>query len=641
MDRVTAGTTRDPATVGPYRLVRKLGEGGMGVVHLATDPAGRAVALKVLRAHVANDEEARRRLGREVTTLRRVRHPRVAEVLDADVSGAEPYLVTRFVPGRSLEEEVRDTGPLPAGQVARIGRGLAEALSAIHAVGVVHRDVKPANVMLVDGDPVVIDFGIAHIADESRITRTGLVMGTPGYLSPELIYGGAVTTATDWWAWGATLAFAATGRQPFGTGPIAGVLERVRLGRSDLDGVEPGLRELLAATLSADAGRRPTSAQLMARLDGVIAGVTTAPSVAGPDDPTSRTSPPLDRTRRMPPVGSAGAQQAAPAAGRPRAADARDANARRAADPRAAGRPGSAPIPPFPGAARTAYPPPPVPYPQQQVPYPQQYAPPSGPPGYPAPAQPHQPQGHQPYRHGYHQPDHRSYPQAGPGGPVPTARSNRAPSAGGPAQAGRQPWPPVTEEGRITGTLAAITLALAAVAAVAPGGAVVLAFCWSVLARLVQRSTAGLQRRRQELGGPSSTDVAVTVAALPWRLLMSMVMSVLTLFLPALVAASAAFIVGSVLSGDGVPRPAGALALCAGMVAGAVTSWWGPGGWSLRTGSRAVVRAVTRGRGGRIAVATACVLVAVAAMMVATNSGFTPDWSPFPAPTGLTGRSIG
>ncbi|HEX2810945.1 MAG TPA: protein kinase, partial [Kineosporiaceae bacterium] len=136
---MTAGTTQHPATVGPYRLIRKLGEGGMGVVHLALDPAGRAVAVKVLRAHVANDEEARHRLSREVATLRRVRHPRVAEVLDADVVGAEPYVVTRFVPGRSLEEEIRATGPMPAAAAARTGRALAEAIATIHAAGVVHR----------------------------------------------------------------------------------------------------------------------------------------------------------------------------------------------------------------------------------------------------------------------------------------------------------------------------------------------------------------------------------------------------------------------------------------------------------------------------------------------------------------------
>jgi serine/threonine protein kinase len=680
----------------------------MGVVHLATDPAGRAVALKVLRAHVANDDEARRRLGREVATLRRVRHPQVAEVLDADVAGAEPYLVTRFVPGRTLEDEVRAGGPLPAGHVARIGRTLASALAAIHAAGVVHRDLKPANVMLVDGEPVLIDFGIAHVADESRITRTGLVMGTPGYLSPELIYGGAVTPATDWWAWGATLAFAATGRQPFGGGPIEVILERVRRGQSDLDGVEPGLRELLIETLTVESDARLSYGELMVRLDEVIAGVTTAPSavdahgrpVALPNDPTTRTAPPGA-------AGGAASNGAAippfPGAARPRPPIRQ--TGRSAALPPAAAAPPSAPAsappsaqqpyqepyrqpyqqphqqpyqqPGYPSPQHPQYPPygtPPAypganggPAPQYPVPQHQQpsYQPPSG---YqqPYPPSSHQPHAHQPhaqYPHPYGQQPpypHQQppYPQgpAYPWAPQQTGGGDRssAPGRGGPpAATPQQPWQPAssargqaphgaavdgtTSTARLTGTLAALLVALAAVAAVAPGGALVLAFCLSVLSRLVQRSSAGLQRRREELGGRRSTDMAVTVVALPWRLLMSLVMSVVTMVLPVLVATSTAFIVGALASQDGAPHPTGATALFAGMLAGVATAWWGPGGWSLRTGSRAVVRSVTRNRGGRIAVIALCALVVLAAWMVASRAGYSPDWAPFPPPESLRG----
>ena len=178
--------------LGPYRLVEELGTGGMGVVHLALDRGGRAVALKVLRAHVADDAEARTRLEREVATLSRITDPRVAPVIDADLTGSRPYIVTRFVPGPSLDELVGDNGPLDGPQLVRVARGLAGAIKSIHAAGVVHRDVKPSNVLLDDeGDPVLIDFGIAHLADDVRITVTGLVMGTPGYLSPEVINGGA------------------------------------------------------------------------------------------------------------------------------------------------------------------------------------------------------------------------------------------------------------------------------------------------------------------------------------------------------------------------------------------------------------------------------------------------------------------
>src|SRR5215213_2419569 len=266
MSTLRAGLPGEPVTVGPYRLVHRIGEGGMGVVHLALDEQGRAVALKVLRDHVCADPEARARLRREVETLRRVHSPHVAEVLGADLDGERPYLATRFVPGRTLEEHVRADGPLVTEDVVRIGLVLAEALDSIHRAGVVHRDVKPANVLLLDGDPVIVDFGIAHLADQTRITRAGLVMGTPGYLSPEVVAGWPVTPGTDWWGWGSTLAFAATGRSPFGSGPLEVVLDRVRQGRPDLAGIDPRLVPVLEAALAPEPSRRPSAPELVAML---------------------------------------------------------------------------------------------------------------------------------------------------------------------------------------------------------------------------------------------------------------------------------------------------------------------------------------------------------------------------------------
>ena len=255
-----------PRKIGPYRLVEKIGEGGMGVVYLGAGPEGHRVAVKVLGAAVAGDPNARQRLAREVETMRRVRNRFVAEVLDADVDGPSPYIVTRYVPGRTLEDTVRQGGPLRGVALDNLAEGLAEALTAIHVAGVVHRDLKPGNVML-DGDhPVIIDFGIAHIPDATRLTKTGLVMGTPGYLAPEVIEGGPSSGASDVHSWGATVAFAATGKQPFGSGTYQTIFFRVLEGKAELDGVPPYLLPFVTAALSTDPRSRPTARWLAGQL---------------------------------------------------------------------------------------------------------------------------------------------------------------------------------------------------------------------------------------------------------------------------------------------------------------------------------------------------------------------------------------
>ena len=251
--------------LGPYRLLERLGEGGMGVVYLADDPEQRKVAVKALRPAIAGDPNARRRLAREVETMRRVRSPFVAEVLDADVTSDPPYIVTRYVRGQTLEEVVNQSGPLTGPQLARLASGLALALAAVHAAGVVHRDLKPGNVMLANGEPVVIDFGIAQVPDSTRLTQTGMFMGTPGYLAPEVIEGKPSGPASDVHSWGATVAFAATGRPPFGTGAFETIFYRIINGQPDLDGFPAPLMALVAQALSREPARRPDTAELCGR----------------------------------------------------------------------------------------------------------------------------------------------------------------------------------------------------------------------------------------------------------------------------------------------------------------------------------------------------------------------------------------
>jgi hypothetical protein len=247
----------EPGTdVGGYAVVSVLGRGAMGAVYEAVDGGGHRVALKVLHAHVDANPAGRQRLRREVAALQRLRHPAVAQVLDAEFEGPHAFVVTELVDGLTLEEEVDSRGPLDLADLYSLADQLADALESVHASGVVHRDLKPSNVMVTPEGPSLIDFGIAQSPGDARATMTGFVMGTPGYIAPELLDGGDPVPETDWWSWAALLAFAATGRSPFGVRPTDLVLRRSREGRADLVGVPARTAQALAGALQADPARR-------------------------------------------------------------------------------------------------------------------------------------------------------------------------------------------------------------------------------------------------------------------------------------------------------------------------------------------------------------------------------------------------
>ncbi len=253
-------------SVGDYALLARLGEGGMGVVYLARKGTGPRVALKVLRPHIVGDAEARRRLAREVSSLERIRSRWIAEIVDADPWAATPYVATRYVPGLSLHDHVPQEGPITGQDLTWFAACLAQGVASVHAVGVLHRDVKPSNVLLEGRTPILIDFGLARVADDPKLTHTGWLLGTPGYLAPEILYGDDATTASDVHSWAATVAFAGTGHPPFGRGPSMAIMDRVRRGEHDLGGLPADLRALVAAALDPDPRRRPGLAEIVGRL---------------------------------------------------------------------------------------------------------------------------------------------------------------------------------------------------------------------------------------------------------------------------------------------------------------------------------------------------------------------------------------
>ncbi|MSD90806.1 serine/threonine-protein kinase [Bifidobacterium asteroides] len=261
--------------VGGYTLIEPLGGGAMGSVWRARDGGGQDYAMKILRESLEEDPvssdspdvqeraSARERLRREALALQRIRHPGVCRIVDMELDDALAFIVTELIEGRNLRDDVAVNGPYRGDDLERLARKLTDAVAAVHQAGIVHRDIKPTNVMISVSGPVLVDFGIAMGQGQSHVTRTGLVMGTPGFIAPEIIDGAEADQETDWWSTAAVLAYAATGRAVFGDKPMMAVLEREASGNADLSGLPVGTMRALRSALSPDRSARCTPQELL------------------------------------------------------------------------------------------------------------------------------------------------------------------------------------------------------------------------------------------------------------------------------------------------------------------------------------------------------------------------------------------
>ena len=259
----------DPREIGPYHLLGQLGTGGMGQVFLGMSAGGRPIAVKVIRTELASDPEFRARFRREVAAAQKVSGLFTALVVDADLDSPTPWLATAYVAGPSLTEAVREHGPLPVLTVLALAAGLAESLSAIHAAGVVHGDLKPSNVLLAEDGPRVIDFGISQAAEASAAPGSSLRIGSPRFMSPEQVLGSEISPASDMFSLGAVLTFAATGQGPFGSGSDAAVMFRLVNSPASLGNVPGELRGLIGSCLAKHPGDRPTARELLAQVGAI------------------------------------------------------------------------------------------------------------------------------------------------------------------------------------------------------------------------------------------------------------------------------------------------------------------------------------------------------------------------------------
>ena len=308
----------DPTRIGHYRLTARLGAGGMGVVYLGVAWDGSQVAVKVLRPDLADDQEFRQRFGREVAALVRVKSEFTVRVIEADSQSSRPFVVTEYAEGPSLAEHIDTYGAVSPDALYGLATGLAEALTVIHAAGIMHRDLKPSNIILTGAGPKVIDFGIARRQDTTGMTKTGMMIGSMGFMAPEQI-SGRPGKAADIFAWGVTVAYAATGRPPFGAGKTPhAVLYQIMYGDPDIAAVPEPLRSLVEAALAKDPQRRPTAPQLLDRLASISIRpdrVNDAPTqvMSSPTWPTGLPANPATANRASEANGSLRVEPAPPA----------------------------------------------------------------------------------------------------------------------------------------------------------------------------------------------------------------------------------------------------------------------------------------------------------------------------------------
>ncbi len=506
----------------------------MGVVHLARDPQGGLVAIKVLHPNTTESANARLRLAREVETMRRVRSAFVAEVLDADVAGEFPYIVTRYVPGPTLEAMVRGRGPLSGSGLRRLAYGTAEALTAIHAAGVVHRDLKPGNVMLTDDRPVVIDFGIAQSPDATRLTQTGLVMGTPGYLAPEVIEGQPSSPASDVHSWGATMAYAATGRAPYGGGgdSFQTIFYRIVSGHADLSGVPGPLVPLLSAALARDPSHRPSAGWLSAQASALdLAAASPAATALGP-----RPAAVITNHANGGPAGETPGKRGKKAKNqRPQAYPAPKQAARDVADL-------------LPPVGYAPFPPPGQPQAQPQA---RPQAPPPAPLARPAAALPPNP--------------------AWPAPQSPQAPGRGLPGAPAPQNPNARPAP---QPGRTTLAGLAIMIAAVALTLILPVAGLIVSLALITLLRAADHAQSALAVRRS-VRGPRASDLLVVVVTAPLTVARALLTEALIAPLAFAVGAAVYIVTLALTRSLELPR-AGAYA------AAAIVAWYGVGPGSGR-----------------------------------------------------------